>query len=59
MILNGLTQICGYAVDILVIERTLPAYEVLCDELSREAGRVGLEIGPSKTKYMRFSSSPS
>jgi hypothetical protein len=47
MILNRLTQICGCADDILVTERTLPAREVLCDELSREAGRVGLEIGPS------------
>jgi hypothetical protein len=27
--------------------------------LSREAGRVGLEISPNKTKYMRFSASPS
>jgi hypothetical protein len=30
-----------------------------CDELSREAGRVGLEISPNKTKCMRFSASPS
>jgi hypothetical protein len=58
-ILNGLTQICGYADDILVIARNLPALEVLCIELSREAGRVGLVVSPDKTKYMRFSASPS
>jgi hypothetical protein len=39
-ILNRLTQICGYADDILVTAMTLPALEVLCDELSREASRV-------------------
>jgi sorting nexin-29 len=38
MILKRLTQICGYADDILVIARSLPALEVLCIELSREAG---------------------
>jgi hypothetical protein len=54
-ILNTLTQICGYADDILVIARTLPALEALCDDLSREAGRVGLEISPNKTKYEIFS----
>jgi hypothetical protein len=27
--------------------------------LSREAGRVGLVVSPDKTKYMRFSASPS
>jgi hypothetical protein len=59
MILNRLRQICGYADNILVIARTLPALEALCDDLSREAGRVGLEISHNKTKYMRFSTSPS
>jgi hypothetical protein len=59
MILNRLTQICGYADDILVIARSLPALEVLCIELSREAGRVGLVVSPDKTKYMKFSASPS
>jgi len=59
MILNRLTQICGYADDILVIARSLPALEALCVEINREAGRVGLEINPEKTKYMRFSASPS
>ena len=34
-ILNRLTQICGYADDILVIARSLPALDVLCIELSR------------------------
>jgi len=58
-ILNRLTQICGYADDILVISRSLPALEVLCIELSREGGRVGLVVSPDKTKYMRFSASPS
>jgi hypothetical protein len=33
-ILNRLTQICGYADDILVIARSLPALEVLCTELT-------------------------
>ena len=33
-ILNRLTQICGYADDILVIARSLPALEVLCIELT-------------------------
>jgi hypothetical protein len=28
-------------------------------ELSREAGRVGLVVSPDKTKYLRFSASPS
>jgi hypothetical protein len=53
MIMNRLTQICGYVDDILVIARSLPALEALCIELSREAGRVGLVV------YMRFSASPS
>jgi len=58
-ILNRLTQICGYADDILVIARGLPAFEAMCVEISREAGRVGLVINLDKTKYMRFSASPS
>ena len=53
------TDICGYADDILVIARGLPALEAMCAEISREAGRVGLVINPDKTKYMRFSASPS
>ena len=32
-ILNRLTQICGYADDILVIARSLPALEAPCVEL--------------------------
>ena len=59
MILNRLTQICGYPADVLVIARSLPALEVLCIGLSREAGRVGLVVTPDKTKYMRYSASPS
>jgi hypothetical protein len=59
MILNRMTQICGYANDVLVIARNLPAGEAMCAETSREAGRVGLVINPAKTKYMRFSASPS
>jgi hypothetical protein len=58
MILNRQTQICGYAEDILVIARSLPALEAQCMELSREAGRVGLIVSPDKTKYVRFSASP-
>jgi hypothetical protein len=58
-ILNRLTQIWGYADDILLIARSLPALEVLCIELSKEAGRVGLVVSPKKTKYMKFSASPS
>ena len=58
-ILNGLTQISGYADDILVIARSLPALEAMCAEISKEAGRVGLVINPNKTKYMRLSASPS
>jgi len=38
---------------------SLPSLEVMCAEISREAGRVGLVINPDKTKYMRFSASPS
>jgi len=57
--LNRLTQICRYADDILIIARNLSALETLCVEISREAGRVGLIINPEKTKYMRFSASPS
>jgi len=59
MILNRLTQIRGYADDILVTARSLPALETLCVQISREAGRVGLVINPEKTKYMRFSATPS
>jgi len=61
MILNRLTQICGYADDILVTARGLPAPEAPCVEMNREAGRVGLIIKPKKTKYTytRFSASPS
>jgi hypothetical protein len=59
MILNRLTQIWGYADDILVIARSLPALEVLCIELSKEAGRVGLVVNPKKTKYIKFSVFPS
>jgi len=43
----------------LVIARSLPALEAMRAEISREAGRVGLVINPDKTKYMRFSGSPS
>jgi hypothetical protein len=52
-------QICGYADDILVIARSVPALEALHVDLSREVGRVGLVVSPDKTKYMRFSASPS
>jgi len=52
-------QICGYPNDILVNARSLPALEAMCVEISREAGRVGLVINPDKTKYRRFSASPS
>ena len=58
-ILNRLTKICGYADDILVIARNLPALEAMCAEIRREAGRVGLVIKPDKTKYMRYSASSS
>jgi hypothetical protein len=58
-ILNRLRQICGYADDIRVIARSLPALEGLCVELSREAGRVVLVVSPDKNKYTRFSASPS
>ena len=47
-IMNRLTKICGYANDILVIARRVPALEVLCIELSREAGTVGLQVSPIK-----------
>jgi hypothetical protein len=43
----------------LVTARSLSALEVLCIELRREAGRVGLVASPDKTKYIRFSASPS
>ena len=43
----------------MVIARSLPALEAMWAEISREAGRVGLVINPDKTKYMRFSASPS
>ena len=59
MIVNRLTQICGYADDILIIGRSLPGLEALCVEISRESGRVGLVIKSEKTKCMRFSASPS
>ena len=45
--------------DILVIARNIPALEAMCAEISREEGRVDLVINPDKTKYMRFSASPS
>jgi hypothetical protein len=48
-ILNRLTQMCGYADDILIIARNLPALEALCVELSRETSRVGLVVSPDKT----------
>jgi len=53
--LNRLTQICGYADDILVTARSLPAFEATHAEISWEAGRVGLVITPDKTKYEIFS----
>ena len=43
----------------LVIARSLPALEDMYAEISREAGRVEPVINPDKTKYMRFSASPS
>jgi len=43
----------------LVPARSLPALEAMCAEISREAGRVRLVVIPDKTKYMRFSASPS
>jgi len=58
-ILTRLTQICGYADDILVTARNLPVLEAMCAEISREAGRLGLIINTDKTKYMRFSASTS
>ena len=57
-ILNGLTQICGYADEISVIARTLLSLEAIYEELSRETRILGLEMSPNKTKYMRFSASP-
>ena len=57
-ILNRLTQICGYADDILVLTRSLLALQSFCEELSKETGRVGLVISPDKTKNMRFSAAP-
>jgi len=39
--------------------KNLPALEAMCAEISREAGRDGLVINPDKSKYMRFSASPS
>jgi hypothetical protein len=42
-------------ISILVIARSLPALEAMCAEISR----VGLVINPNKTKYVRFSASPS
>jgi hypothetical protein len=59
MMWYNLTQICGYANDILVSARSPPALEALCIEISGEAGRVGLVINPEKTKCMRFSVFPS
>jgi hypothetical protein len=59
MLLPRLTQICGYADDILVTARSVPALEAMCAEISRDSSRVGLVINPDKTKYMRFSASPS
>jgi len=50
---------CTCADDILITARTIPAHEAMCAEISREEGRVGLVINPDKTKYMRFSASPS
>jgi hypothetical protein len=58
-ILSRLTQICGYADNILVIARSFPALEALCVNLSREAVKVRLVVSPDKTKYMRFSASTS
>jgi hypothetical protein len=49
-IFNRLTQICGYADDILVLARNFPATEALCEELRKETGRVGLVKSPDKTK---------
>ena len=57
-VLNRLTQTCGYADDILVITRTLPLLEAICEELSRETMILGQEMGPNKTQYMRFSAPP-
>ena len=50
-ILNRLTQICGYADNIFVIARSLPAVEALCTEIHREAGRVGLVINPVRDSH--------
>jgi len=46
--LNKLTQICGHADDIFVTARSLPALEAMCAETSREAGRVGQVINPTR-----------
>jgi hypothetical protein len=58
MILNRLTKICGYADDILVIARSLPALEAMRAEISRDAGRVGLVVKPDKTKIYEIFSVP-
>ena len=44
MKISELTHISGYADDILVTARSLPALEGLCVEISRETGRVGLVV---------------
>jgi hypothetical protein len=56
-IINRLTQICGYADDILVMARTLPSLEAMCEKLlvNKETSILGLEMSPNKTKYEIFS----
>jgi hypothetical protein len=54
--LNRLTQICGYADDTLVIARSLPALEALSVEFKQRSRQ---SWPGSKTKYVRFSVSPS
>jgi hypothetical protein len=58
IILNRLTQIFGYADDILVIARSLPALEALRVELSREAGTVGLVVSPRQDQAYEIFSVP-
>ena len=51
--LNRLTQMCGYADDILVFARSLPALEALCEELRKATGRVRLVIRLSIGDFQR------
>jgi hypothetical protein len=53
------SQICAYAVDIVVIARSREKVIDIYKKVEEKAGKIGLEVNERKTKYMIMSTSES